>query len=97
MDESLDNFDSQNSDLNNISIYPNPTTGVIHLRAENIENGVQLMVFDTTGSILIREDFSANRNSIFSEQIHLKNFTTGMYYIQMINNDQNVVKKIYVI
>jgi hypothetical protein len=73
----------------NISIYPNPTDGIFYIKSSNylLDN---LRVFDSPG-ILIFEKNTIHSNSY---QINLSNFPEGVYYVNIMTNNQIVTRKI---
>ncbi|WP_310554675.1 T9SS type A sorting domain-containing protein [Flavobacterium sp.] len=78
-------------DLQNIAIYPNPSTGVF-----NVSTGDKaidkLEVYDVTGKVIVSiKDFS----SVNSEKaLDLNNVSTGIYFIKVSSNNLSTVKRI---
>ncbi len=76
-----------------VSIYPNPTTGVIHIDfAESTKYDVQCKVYDITG----KETYN---KPIINKQltINLEHLPNGIYFLQLSNGDDiNISKKIIV-
>lgn len=74
--------------MDNIALYPNPTTGVLNIT--NAE-GAQLVVYNMLGQIIVSKD-RINHQEI----IDLSNLTSGVYYVQLQNGSETKVKKVIV-
>jgi hypothetical protein len=74
--------------LNNISLFPNPTHGVVTVNSEDIKV-VAVEVFNTLGLKL------ANINLV-NGNIDLSNYADGLYYVRIIgsNNEDSTFKVI---
>lgn len=71
----------------NISIYPNPSTGIFHIDGIGIG---QIEVFDITGQLILSKFI--NNNSI-----DLSNFKAGFYTAEITNTQgQSIIKKIII-
>lgn len=71
-----------------VSIYPNPTSGFLNVAID--ENVDQLIVYNLSGEvILVQTNLQAGVN-----EIDLYELTDGMYLIQLIKDDQSVIKRI---
>ena len=73
---------------NSISIYPNPTTGVINIMG--INNFEKLQIFDLQGKLV-------KTYSSFTNQIDINNLTSGNYTIKIISEDSVITKKLVLI
>ena len=78
----------------NVVVYPNPTSGVLNLIQERIENGLTIEnveVFDIYG-----KKISSHHQIILSSnpQIDLSNLNSGIYFIKMITEQGAIVKKV---
>ena len=74
---SIDNLSMQN-----IKLYPNPTTGIIYIKGKNIE---QIKVFNSSGSLI--KTFS-------TKEINLSNEPKSLYFIKIITKTGIISKKI---
>ncbi|MBI9036578.1 MAG: T9SS type A sorting domain-containing protein [Bacteroidales bacterium] len=80
--------------INDISIYPNPTTGIITI--ENLTSTGQaciLEITDITGKIVIQSKIINNQSSI---EIDLSWLEKGVYFININGCDYNTIKKIVI-
>ena len=73
---------------NNISIYPNPTSGLLNvLVSEN--STVQLM--DVTGKEVLLQ---TTLNAYEKQEMNVSNFANGVYMMKIFNNNSITVKKV---
>jgi photosystem II stability/assembly factor-like uncharacterized protein len=68
--------------INTLSVYPNPTSGIIHV--ENSENN-QYEVFNIIGEKVLE-------GKVMNNQINIDNQVNGIYYIKINNNSFKIVK-----
>ena len=82
---------TNNFELNNISVYPNPSQGVFNISLGDIEpNSIE--VYDLTGKIILSKNEVIVRN--FETSLDLSNVSQGIYFIKISANDQNIIKRI---
>lgn len=67
---------------NVINIYPNPGKNSVNIQTGNFTN-VKIQLVDMTGKIKIDQKLTANNNTI-----DIKNLATGIYVINIIENNQ---------
>jgi uncharacterized protein (TIGR02145 family) len=86
---------------NNISIYPNPTKGIVTIG--NLENltGLDLKITDITGKIVFQSKFERSEvspygNSKSSFEIDLSEIKKGVYLFSICNKDFKKIKKIVI-
>jgi photosystem II stability/assembly factor-like uncharacterized protein len=85
----IENNDTQSDDESSISLYPNPTNGVIRIARKNgTFSDAQIRVFSSSGS-LIREQI-INNTQEFTLDLSMQ--PKGIYYIQ-ISGDQSIYTK----
>ena len=75
---------------NKIKIYPNPTNGVINIKALNDINNITILNY--LGNQLLRVENKNNNQDI--KRIDLSNFVKGIYFIQIEHNNQLSIFKI---
>ncbi len=80
------------SNLLNIQLYPNPTTGIVYLNAQ-IKNGKQYSyeIYNAIGEKLVAENELTPANT--RRVINLEGRASGIYFARIISGDQVVVKK----
>ncbi|MDH4403514.1 MAG: T9SS type A sorting domain-containing protein [Flavobacterium sp.] len=79
--------------LNNISIAPNPSNGIFNI-TKNIQTTIsKVTVFDINGKILKVVDSELSLEAI---QINLSDFSKGVYFLEITNDIDKVVRKIII-
>ncbi len=75
-----------NSYYNNISIYPNPTTGIVNINYSTHDTKLSLRVFDIYGKIIME--------TYRTDQIDLNNNKSGIYFVQIVSSSNIVTERI---
>lgn len=73
--------------LNRVEVYPNPVVGDINIVFEN-SGQYSIRLLDVTGKVILSTEVNAAQTSISSE-----NLLSGMYFIQITDNDNNTVTR----
>jgi len=77
--------------FNNLSIFPNPATGVVTLSIKQFDSDMNLMVKDITGKTMINNQLlDANTKIDFSD------YEKGIYLIQLVNGEKTITKKVVI-
>jgi hypothetical protein len=85
----VDNFTS----LENITIAPNPSNGIFNI-TKNIQTSIsKVTVFDINGKVLKVIDSELALDSI---QMNLSDFSKGVYFVEISNDIDKVVRKIVI-
>lgn len=71
-----------------ITIYPNPTSGLINLDVEDLTD-IEISILDMNGRILKHENHVIN-----TTVIDISNLTNGIYLFQLTSNNETFTKKI---
>lgn len=71
----------------NISIYPNPSNGVVTINADNNLTNI-VSIYDVTGKLILSERLQANSN------IDLSTYNKGAYIIEVLNNNKKYTEKV---
>ena len=73
----------------NISIFPNPTTGVVQVKSSGLVSEMKYEVFNMLGQIL-------KANDIKNETVNLSNLPSNVYFIRFteVDTQRSLVKKI---
>lgn len=69
---------------NNISIYPNPTTGIINI---DVDKDFDAVIYNYQGQVMMRLQDN-------NGQIDISALTSGMYLLEIKTNDNIMIKKI---
>jgi hypothetical protein len=79
----------------NIHIYPNPTNEEITVSmASSIDKTYVITIFQSTGEEVFRKEIVSINKGIFSEKISLREFNSGVYFVQIQDQKSLVTKKI---
>lgn len=84
----------QDSDLNSISIYPNPAKDIVHITWNSTQKISQIELRDMAGRIL-----SVNKviqNSSNSYQLNVSNFSRGTYVLTFALEGKTISKKLII-
>lgn len=81
---------NESFDINDLVIYPNPSTGIFNIASKNITID-EIQVFDVLGKQI---DITINNENSNNLQIDLTNASTGIYFVKMKSNNQVTTKKI---
>lgn len=85
-----------NSEQENIRVFPNPSTGIYNLSVGKNENSlISLKVMDLMGREILVKDFSAvSKNEIINYQLDLSQFNNGTYLLIIQTKRNNYIKKL---
>ena len=79
----------ETSELNEVSVFPNPTSGLINI---NGVNNCTIEVYNSVGQ-MVKNTNSSTENL----KINLSDFTSGQYIFKIISNNETVIKTISVL
>jgi hypothetical protein len=77
--------------LDKISVYPNPSNGIFTISKNNATQISKIKIFDTNAKLL--KEIEQEVNSI-ENTVDLSKFSKGMYFMEISNTEDKVVKKI---
>lgn len=81
----------------NIAIYPNPSTGSINIKIDQVnQNNIQLNVYDLSGK-LIHKDIIQNRYSNTETKLNLTDLEKGLYLLEMNTPNERIVNTISIL
>lgn len=87
---------SQNFNSENISVYPNPSNGIINVAIENANfSELFIRVMDIQGKevwSVLDKNYSAN----YTKQINLEGLTKGIYYIKLNTDKGTNIQKLII-
>lgn len=85
---------AQTGDADVLVVWPNPTTGLLQLKAWLAEAGkVEVMVQDLTGRTAKSNQFRAEAG-VFEAQMNLEDLPMGMYLLQVQTSQKRFLKKV---
>ena len=87
---------SGNSSLSfNMTVYPNPTDGIIKVNISNASGNNTLMIYNIAGQAVYTDKISEISN-YFTKEIDLSGYSKGVYFIKATNDIGVLTKKIIV-
>ncbi len=78
--------DVESYSLENVSVYPNPTSTILNIAGENI---ISVEIFDITGKMVYRTDDSCSEVSI-----DMENFAASTYMVKIETENGSIIKKV---
>jgi len=79
--------------VNQISIYPNPTTGLLNINLSNIETDMELELINLNGSLVYRETMHKESNRSYEVDLS-KSLVKGVYFVRLFDGSEYFVEKI---
>ena len=85
----------ENTFNGNVSVYPNPTTGIFTIEMNDVEKDVYTIKIS---NVLGQEIFTNSQsvNGIYKENIDLSTFQKGVYLIEIKNSSSTITERIVV-
>jgi len=82
--------------IENIGVYPNPTSGKIYIGLTSVEaTPLSIQTLSITGAILAEKKFE-NVHGEFITELDLANYAKGSYLIKIISNRGNFIRRVVV-
>jgi hypothetical protein len=78
--------------LANISVYPNPSTGIINIRNAGVKEAYTVYIYNSVGQVVFTEKY----NEFTNAKIDLGNQPTGFYNVRIENEKGSMTKSIMV-
>jgi Subtilase family/Secretion system C-terminal sorting domain len=91
-------FDENNQDFETESLIlsPNPTNEwlkIQYFNPQNTESEPTFEVINTLGMSILSDKLEKNNSQYFTKQINVRDLTTGMYFVRIIDGQRVLVKK----
>jgi hypothetical protein len=86
----IDSTDDLPVSVNSVSVYPNPTKGLLYLKVDNENSGVQVKIYSVSGSVIFQSVIVGN--SVID--LARLNIRSGIYMVHTKCNDKNAVHKV---
>ncbi len=95
-DENINPDENLHDNIGDVSLtlYPNPTKGLIEIKAENIDADItcEILVYDPKGVLLIKQPWSNGES-----KVNLTRYPQGTYFVKFVANgevsDWKVIKE----
>jgi hypothetical protein len=72
-----------------VVVYPNPVSELLNIRVSKLESGATVLLFNANGAIVLNQ-----RLTNATQAISLKGLTTGLYFVQVRNGNQQITQKV---
>lgn len=81
------------SKIGQLNVFPNPTNGVVTLQIETEQSvRASLQILSMRGEVIYERQGIHTLG--FNEQFDLSNYSKGIYYLRLVSNEENIIKKI---
>ena len=82
------------SENNSLNIYPNPNNGEFTINANfNETQNIKLDIVDMYGRVIYSDNYN---NNIVNQNIDVKGFAKGIYYVRLTTDNNSMVKKVII-
>jgi len=89
-------LDVDQFDIKNLAIWPNPTNDLLNIRLDaDTSNNVKIKLFDLRGRVIFNRSYDQN-NAIFEESIHIGNFASGIYLLNVEQGNKQTTKRVLI-
>jgi len=79
--------------FNNLSVYPNPTTGLLNVDFETSEKTVDIEVLDISGKSILKTS-SKHSGGLFQKTLDLSALHEGIYFVKISAGEKNTTVKV---
>lgn len=86
----------EKQNISNFEVFPNPINGKTQLQlyAGNSVD-INVVVIDVLGNEVISESFDS-RNGVVSEELNFENMESGVYFVNLLVDNERLIKKVIV-
>ncbi|MCH3924753.1 MAG: T9SS type A sorting domain-containing protein, partial [Bacteroidales bacterium] len=82
-----------NNDNISVLVYPNPTNNKATLDIEGLNEKATLFIYDLQGREMMRKELNVGEKDI---ELNVKGFSKGVYNVRIVNNKDNITKKLII-
>ena len=87
----LFDFIDESENLALLTVYPNPSNGLLNIKKNFIINGsCYLKIYDLKGKLLLEDQLE---NGVITKQMDLTAFTKGVYLLKILKDGQYQTKR----
>ena len=84
----------EHANVSGFSLFPNPTTGNVNVSFNTSNsNATTIVVLDVLGKEIYNQTIEVTSN-VNHKTIDLKAFSNGLYFVKIINGNDQVIQKI---
>ncbi len=74
------------------SIYPNPASGIVNVKANSIQNEAIIAIYDLNGRMVVNQNLLDGNNT----QINISGLATGVYVVKINTNNKSQTEKLII-
>ncbi|TDU40015.1 putative secreted protein (Por secretion system target) [Gelidibacter sediminis] len=75
-------------------VYPNPTYGDVNIKISGLTNLSSIHLYDLSGKALYNETINDGEIQSYTKTLDLSQYTSGIYLLQLVDDNRVVTKKI---
>ena len=84
-------------ELSNLSVYPNPSNGLINVSFQTTSNdAVEIVLFDLQGRKVFKSKQNSNNQSMFNQSINTRRLSNGIYLLRAIQGNRSTTKRVII-
>lgn len=84
-------------ELSNLSVYPNPSNGLINVSFQTTSNdAVEIVLFDLQGRKVFRSKQNSNNQSMFNQSINTRRLSDGIYLLRANQGNRSTTKRVII-
>lgn len=89
---------SSNGSIENITVYPNPVVDELKIAFRSNQRGLAVVsLFNNIGKPVFRQETDVEPgNNIISVDIRNKSIEPGVYFVQLVSDNQTITRKLIV-
>ncbi|MEO5789698.1 T9SS type A sorting domain-containing protein, partial [Gelidibacter sp.] len=77
-------------------IHPNPTDGELNIKISGLTNLSSIHLYDLSGKSLYNEIINESDHQSYNKKLNLSNYASGVYLLQLVDNQRVITKKVVV-
>ena len=82
--------------IKNLAVWPNPTNDLLNIRLEaDTSDKVRIKLFDLRGRVIFNQSYNQDK-AIFEESIHIGNFASGVYLLNVEQGNKQTTKRVLI-
>ena len=88
-------FKEETSVVQFLSLFPNPAANFIHINytSNSLTNKINVSIYNTIGKTVRNFSLGQHEGGIYQQELNLTGFAPGVYFVQIKDGSQRLVKK----
>ncbi len=82
------------ADITNVSFVPNPTSGILNIKADGLKGDFTVRVYNILGSEVKSYNETANGN--FNKTYNMSDLANGSYFVKIVNGEKTATKQLVI-